>query len=56
MQKPEDLSVTSTLDRYLLAKPKPVPEEGEEEEQQQDGDEEKPQPLKEENLLCIKWK
>jgi len=25
MQKPEDLSLTSTFDRYLLAKPKPIP-------------------------------
>jgi hypothetical protein len=31
MQKPEDLTITSALDRYLLAKPKPIPEEGEEE-------------------------
>jgi adenylate/nucleoside-diphosphate kinase len=54
MLKPEDLSMTSALDRYILAKPKPVPQEGEEEEAAGEEGEEKPQPLKEENLMQVK--
>ena len=49
MEKPEDNTVTSGLDRYLLKKPKPPPEEGEEEAQEDDA--EKPPPLIESNLL-----
>jgi hypothetical protein len=55
MEKPEDNTVTSGLDRYLLKKPKPPPEEGEEEEQVED-DGEKPAPLVEANLLEVKWR
>jgi hypothetical protein len=29
MEKPEDQTITSGYDRYLLKKPKPPPEEGE---------------------------
>jgi len=54
LEKPEDMTITSGLDRYLLKKPKPQPEEGEEEAEQEEGD--KPPPLVESNLLEIKWK
>ena len=54
MEKPQDNTITSGLDRYLLKKPKPVPEEGEEEAPEDDG--EKPPPLVESNLLEVKWK
>ena len=55
MEKCEDNTITSGLDRYLLKKTKPVPEEGEEEEAPED-DGEKPPPLIEANLLEVKWK
>jgi len=54
LEKPEDMTITSGLDRYLLKKPKPQLEEGEEEAEQEEG--EKPPPLVESNLLEIKWK
>ena len=34
MEKPEDQTLSSGYDRYLLRKPKPPPEEGEEEQEQ----------------------
>lgn len=49
MEKPEDQTLTSGLERYILRKPKPPPEEGEEEAAEDDG--EKPPPLIESNLL-----
>jgi hypothetical protein len=35
MEKPEDQTISSGYDRYLLRKPKPPPEEGEEEVEQE---------------------
>lgn len=36
MQKPEDLQISSSYDRYLITKPKPPPEDGEDDQQGDD--------------------